>query len=178
MRSVAPKAIIVFLLILLLDALTKAYIVQEIPPMHAYSLWYPYGGYGVFQDFFGIEFSIVHLINKGAAWGTLPQYQQELLYLRLFLVIALIVYLFISLKNPAAEVPLAMIIAGATGNIIDTFIYGHVIDMIHFVFWGYEFPAFNVADASICLGVAWLLIASWRIVPAYQAGGKSSKKKT
>ena len=49
---------------------------------------------------------------------------------------------------------------GALCNILDYFFYGHVIDMLHFVFWGYDYPVFNVADSFICIGVFWLFFAS------------------
>jgi len=56
------------------------------------------------------------------------------------------------------QVPLTMIIAGAVGNVVDSFVYGHVIDMVHFVFWGYSFPVFNVADSCIFLGVVSMMV--------------------
>lgn len=176
MRSVAPRAFIVLLFVLLVDALSKIFIEVNIPPTSSYILDYPYGGIPVFKDFFGVEFSIVHVINKGAAWGAFPHYQQELLYVRLALVAALFAYLLFALKTPGAEIPLALVIAGALGNVIDTFLYGHVIDMLHFILWGYDFPSFNIADSAICLGVVWLAFASWRIVPANAANGKKSAK--
>jgi signal peptidase II len=55
-----------------------------------------------------------------------------------------------------------LIIAGGIGNILDYFIYGHVVDMFHFILWGYSFPVFNVADASIFMGIVSLLWMSWK----------------
>lgn len=146
--------------ILLLDLVTKFLVHHALPLMH-YGLWYPYGGIGVFKDFFGIEFSIVHTVNKGAAWGAFPAYQQYLLYLRIALVVGMLVYLFFMNKSKEREIPLIMVIAGAIGNILDYFFYGHVVDMMHFVFWGYSYPVFNVADMSITLGILWLCLGSF-----------------
>lgn len=121
---------------------------------------YPYGGIPIFKNFLGIEFSISHLTNHGAAWGMLSNYQDLLLIVRIFLIIGMLVYLVYINRIKAWRFPLALMIVGATGNIIDYFIYGHVVDMLHFVLWGYDFPVFNIADSAVTIGVAWLLISS------------------
>lgn len=123
-------------------------------------LWYPYGGIGVFKNFFGIEFSISHQINHGAAWGLFADYQMPLLYLRIALIALLLLYAVFFNKHQSWNIPLAMIIAGAAANVIDYFIYGHVIDMLHFVLWGYDFPVFNIADSMIFIGISSLLFLS------------------
>lgn len=123
-------------------------------------VWYPYGGIGVFKNFLGIEFSISHQINYGAAWGILADYQIYLLYLRILLIVGMLLYIVFFNKHSSWEIPLVLIMTGAAGNVIDYFVYGHVVDMFHFVLWGYNYPVFNVADAAIFLGIAWLLILS------------------
>jgi signal peptidase II len=114
----------------------------------------------------GIEFSIIHQINRGAAWGVLADFQFPLLILRIALVVALIAYLFFSKKHPTWRIPLTLVVAGALGNIIDYFFYGHVIDMFLFRFWGYDYPVFNVADSAIVIGIFWLFCASFFDKPA------------
>jgi len=86
--------------------------------------------------------------------------QGFLLVLRIVMIAGLLAYLFFFNKNRGWELPLVLISVGALGNVMDTFIYGHVVDMFHFVLWGYDFPVFNVADTSITLGVAWLFLSS------------------
>jgi signal peptidase II len=54
------------------------------------------------------------------------------------------------------------IIAGAIGNIVDRFIEGAVVDFIYFHIGEYGFPAFNIADSAICLGVAWIMILQYQ----------------
>jgi signal peptidase II len=149
---------IIILLILLGDGLTKYFTHLHLPVMQRYSLWYPYGGVPIFQNFMGIEFSLSHQINTGAAWGMLASYQVPLLYFRIILILVLIIYTIFFIYRSEQRIPLAMIIAGAIGNVLDYYFYGHVVDMIHFVFWGYDFPIFNLADTSIFLGIASLLI--------------------
>ena len=109
----------------------------------------------------GIDFSIVHVSNRGAAWGMLPSYQISLLLLRIALIIGMSVYLLFFNRNGYQTLPLTLVIAGASGNVVDTMSYGHVIDMFHFVFWGYDFPAFNIADSAICIGISWLFLLSF-----------------
>lgn len=144
--------------ILLADILSKLLTHTYLPLINGYQLWYPYGGIGVFKNFLGIEFSLSHQINRGAAWGVLSDFQIPLLYLRIVLVFGLIAYALFFNKYKGWNIPLALIIAGAAGNILDYFLYGHVVDMLHFVFWGYDFPVFNLADCAIFIGVAWLSI--------------------
>lgn len=152
-------AAIVFFL-LALDIITKYWVHTHLPLMTSYYPHYPYGGIGIFKNFIGIEFSISHLTNRGAAWGTLGEYQVYLLALRILLIIGMIAYLLWFNKHKSREIPLSLIIAGALGNVLDYFLYGHVVDMLHFVLWGYDFPVFNVADSAVTIGILWLMVIS------------------
>lgn len=149
------------LIILAIDQASKLLVHLSLPLMNSYAYVYPYGGIGIFQNFLGIEFSISHATNRGAAWGILADYQTALLCFRMLLVAGLMAYFWRSERHPIWRIPLALVIAGAFGNILDAFFYGHVIDMLHFVFWGYDYPTFNVADSVIFLGIASLMFASW-----------------
>ncbi|MEI8364939.1 MAG: signal peptidase II [Parachlamydiaceae bacterium] len=148
------------LFVLIADFASKCYTHAYLPIIRFYTHSYPYGGIGVFKDFFGIEFSISHQINHGAAWGILAEYQVPLLYFRIGLIACLVVYALFINQNHRWSLPLALIIAGAVGNVIDYFVYGHVVDMIHFVLWGYDFPVFNIADSAISIGIFLLLALS------------------
>ena len=57
---------------------------------------------------------------------------------------------------------LAFILGGAVGNLIDRALHGEVIDFLDFYWSNYHWPAFNVADSSICMGVGLLLLDSFR----------------
>jgi len=155
------SAFLIGFIILAADALSKYFTQYYLPLVNPHHFWYPYGGIGIFQNFLGIEFSLNYVLNKGAAWGVFFDYQQQLLYLRIVLISGMLVYFLFINKVKSNEIPLMMIFAGAVGNVIDYFLYGHVIDMFHFVLWGYDFPVFNLADAAIFLGVSWLFIASF-----------------
>ncbi|MCE2983004.1 MAG: signal peptidase II, partial [Parachlamydia sp.] len=137
------------LVILALDQLSKWIVFHQIP--YAASSIYPYGGIGIFKDFLGIEFSINYMMNTGAAWGLFGHYQLPLLLFRLGLISGLIAYLLFYNKQPAWEIPFVLVLSGAISNVMDYFIYGHVIDMFHFNFWGFDFAVFNIADCMITL---------------------------
>lgn len=53
---------------------------------------------------------------------------------------------------------LALILGGATGNVIDRLVHGHVVDFLLFHYRQWEFPAFNVADSAITAGAALLIL--------------------
>ncbi|HET97485.1 MAG TPA: signal peptidase II, partial [Desulfurivibrio alkaliphilus] len=61
---------------------------------------------------------------------------------------------------------LALIAAGAIGNLIDRVRFGQVTDFLDFYWRGYNWPGFNIADSAITVGVALFLLASWRQRPA------------
>lgn len=145
-------------LVFILDFFTKRWTNAALPRMSESASSYPYGGIGVFKNLFGIEFSLTHAINKGAAWGLASEFQMPLLYMRVALLASIIVWYFFYNTNEKLRFPFALIMAGALGNIVDYFIYGHVVDMFHFVLWGYDFPVFNIADSSIFLGIVWLFL--------------------
>lgn len=151
-------AFIIGLIVIAGDYISKFWIQNNIPLITLSSPDYPYGGIGIFKDFFGIEFSIVHTINRGAAWGIFSDFQHYLLLLRIVLIVGVIIYFLWFNKHPEWRIPLALIISGAIGNVIDYFIYGHVIDMLYFKFWGYSFAIFNVADSAVTVGIFLLLI--------------------
>lgn len=146
----------IFCLDYVVKALTSFYIQ---PITYAYPV-YPFGGIAIFHNFLGIDFCLNHVANKGAAWGILSSMQEGLLGLRILVVGALIGYVVFSAKSRPHAFPLTLVITGALGNIVDYFVYGHVIDMFHFIFWGYSYPVFNIADISIFCGIAWMMVQS------------------
>ncbi len=138
-----------FLLLLIVDFATKIGALHFIPPLTYGS--YPFGGIGIFS-LGGITCSLNYIVNTGAAWGLFGGYPGFLFLLRLAIILVL---LFIVPK----KFPIWLILTGAVGNAIDFCLHGHVIDFIHFTFWGYTFPIFNVADSCITIGVLSLLFS-------------------
>ncbi|MBP9841939.1 MAG: signal peptidase II [Simkaniaceae bacterium] len=143
------KAAFTFVLILFLDFFSKTLTLRFISPR---------GGIDLMS--WGVDFSLVHVVNRGGAWGIFADHHLWLLGGRIAIVAGMVGYLCLKRKEKAHQIPFSMIIAGAIGNILDCLIYGHVIDMLKFTFWGYEYPVFNIADAAIVCGVALLAVQS------------------
>ena len=160
------------LAIIALDGIVKALVHLCIPLMGMASPVYPFGGIGVLHNWHGIDFIITHVINKGAAWGALASFHELLLYLRVAIIGGLVTYLFVAKVDPFRSFCLMLVGAGAVGNVIDHFLYGHVVDMFYFVFWGYSYPVFNLADSAIFCGIALLLLKS-----LFSRGSQTSLKK-
>lgn len=130
-----------------IDRLTKFLSLNWIPPLDYPP--YPFGGIGVFS-IGGVSSSLNHVINTGAAWGMFSGHPGILFALRASLILFLLFFV-------PKRFPIWLVIAGAIGNALDYCFYGHVIDFIHFNFWGYSFPIFNLADALITIGVLSLI---------------------
>lgn len=157
----AFQYIAIALIIFAADAILKAYVHLSIPVMNTVWPTYPYGGIGVFRNWHGIEFAITHVINKGAAWGIFAGLQQYLIYARILIIGGLLTYLFFMQASSFTKFCLCLIVTGAIGNVVDYFVYGHVVDMFYFIFWGYSYPVFNIADSAIFCGIFALVIQSF-----------------
>ena len=106
----------------------------------------------VWENFWGIDFVIQCVTNRGGAWGFFASFHKPLLIFLIFIILGISIYLFVKPLSIKKRVALILILAGAMGNVIDSFVYGHVIDMFHFIFWGHSYGIFNLADAMIFLG--------------------------
>ena len=106
-------------------------------------------------------FDLVFVFNKGAAFSFLAHEAGWQRWFFTGLAFAISAWLGVLLRQHAGEklMPLAisLIIGGALGNVIDRFAYGAVVDFLSFHVAGYYWPAFNVADSGICVGVALML---------------------
>ncbi len=150
----------------MLDGALKAYVHYNIPTVQASMPVYPFGGIGILKDWHGIDFSLVHVINRGAAWGVFASMQDYLLYARVAIIGGLLTYLFFIKAGAYRKFSLMLVTTGALGNVIDYFVYGHVVDMFYFIFWGYSYPVFNIADSVIFLGI--LLLAGEALIAKIQ----------
>ncbi|MBS0626556.1 MAG: signal peptidase II [Verrucomicrobia bacterium] len=147
-----------FVFLLACDFLTKKAALGWIPPVKWMSP-YPFGGIGIF-DVGAITFSLNFVTNTGAAWGIFPDHSGFLFGLRAVVISALIIYLSFFNKGKTPAFPMWLIVTGATGNAIDYLSYGHVIDFLHFTFFGHTFPVFNLADSYITLGAVGLFFST------------------
>ncbi|MDC6466601.1 signal peptidase II [Methylophilaceae bacterium] len=110
--------------------------------------------------------SLVHFQNTGAAFSFLSDQGGWQRYF--LIVISLLAVLYIPWlinqykKNILIVIGLLLILGGAIGNLYDRISYGYVIDFIYFHFAEFYWPAFNVADSAISIGVLLFLYGSFK----------------
>ena len=107
-------------------------------------------------------FNIVKVINNGVSFGMFRNLQQAQIILSFitFCIILFVIYLLFTTKSKYKIFSYSLIIAGGFGNIYDRIFYGGVFDFLDFHLGKYHWPAFNVADSLICIGVFLLLFES------------------
>ena len=104
-------------------------------------------------------FSLTYIRNTGAAFGifagSAAAFRLPFLIIFSLVAISFVVAMLRRLPNQETGLitALAFILGGAIGNLIDRFAYGEVIDFLDFYWSGYHWPAFNVADSFITMGV-------------------------
>jgi signal peptidase II len=134
--------------IILFDQLTKAWVRNNIP---FGEMWAPIPG---LEDIA----RIVHWRNTGAAFGMFQELSIVFTVLAIIVSIAIVYYYP---RIPSTDWPLRLALGlqlgGAIGNLIDRLFIGHVTDFISL----FNFAVFNIADASISVGVAVLVIGVW-----------------
>ncbi len=145
MPAVRPRRDAVFFLIaaavVALDQVTKMIVRSALSPGEA---WPDHD----------LLLNIVNVSNSGAAFGILQGQTVFLVVTSLVGVAAIALYYFYPpLDHGLLRIALALQLGGAAGNLIDRVRFGEVTDFINFRFW----PAFNVADASISIGVVTIL---------------------
>lgn len=139
---------LLIVLVLVLDQVTKTWI-QNDTALH--------GHIEIIPDFF----YLTYVLNTGAAWSMLAGHQ-VFLELLAAVVIGVLLYVLGSRKDLSAltRTGIALMIAGAAGNLLDRLLLGAVRDFLDFYIFGYDFPVFNVADMSLCIGVFLLILDS------------------
>ncbi|MBE9485651.1 MAG: signal peptidase II [Chloroflexi bacterium] len=111
-------------------------------------------------------FNITYVRNPGAAFGILADNAIRLPFfvgVSLLAGIGILWYLRkVDRKDSWQHFALGLLFSGAIGNLIDRIRLGEVIDFLDVHWYQYHWPAFNIADSAICVGVAILLLCSWR----------------
>lgn len=133
-------------IILIADQLTKFIVDQTMPLHHSIP---------IIDDLF----SLTYIRNTGAAFGILSGSAAafRLPFLLLFSTVAIVFIIMMLRRLPDRETglitALAFILGGAVGNLIDRIAYGEVIDFLDFYWSRFHWPAFNLADSFITIGV-------------------------
>jgi len=135
-------------LVLLVDQLTKQVVIANM------------------QLFDSIEllpvFNLTYVRNYGAAFSFLSDAGgwQRWFFTLIAVAISVVLAVWLARNNKAQlklNMALALVLAGAVGNLIDRSIYGYVIDFLHLYYQNWHYPAFNIADSAICIGAALLI---------------------
>lgn len=170
-------ALLLAALLLAADQLSKAWVVGTLP-------------IGSREVPLGLGFYVLHTRNNGAAFGIFRNVHLTLGGLVIdgtFLLgvlsalvgLAILLTLLTTRRRLAVltRLSLALVLAGAWGNMVDRFRLGYVVDFVHFHVRGFDFPVFNLADACIVVGAALLLLASVLVSgrPAGSAGASGDR---
>jgi len=121
-------------------------------------------------------FQLTYMRNQGAAFSFLSDAGgwQKWFFAGLAAVVSVVMALWLRL-TPRADwrnaLPLALVIAGAVGNLIDRLRFGYVVDFVDWYVGKHHWPAFNVADSAIVVGAVLLVLFSFKpATPAPKAG--------
>lgn len=106
-------------------------------------------------------FNLVLVMNRGVSFGMLSAAPVWLPWLlagfAVLIAIALGLWL-LRVREALLAAALGLVMGGALGNVVDRFRFGAVVDFLDFHASGFHWPAFNVADSAITVGVALLLL--------------------
>lgn len=97
--------------------------------------------------------------NEGAAWGMLQGRMWLFYIITVFVIVVLVMFYKREAKTSLLlQTSLVLLLAGAIGNFIDRLFFQKVVDFVDTIIFGYDFPIFNVADASLTVGVILMVI--------------------
>ena len=100
--------------------------------------------------------NLVNVQNRGAAFGMFSAFGSWFFIAISISAIAFIIYLLV--KTNESPVALALIMAGALGNMADRLMLGYVRDFLDVHAGGHHWPAFNVADSALTVGLAMIIV--------------------
>ncbi|MHB9112840.1 MAG: signal peptidase II [Thermoleophilia bacterium] len=150
MRRAPLKLLLLILFLLAADQLSKYLVRAWLDPHNLISI----------LPFFRVE----HIQNSGIAFGMMDGHSALILTVGSVIVLLLVGAAIFASNNSRLTWPMALLVAGSAGNLIDRAVNGSVTDFLHFQFW----PAFNLADSYIVIGVALL---AWRLLTGPHENG-------
>ena len=133
-------------LVVILDFITKRMILKWVKPYESIDIL-PF-------------INIVHVKNAGAAFGLFSSLGNSI-FVIISIVAIIVIIAYLARINGRLEIfSISLILGGATGNLIDRLIIGKVIDFVDFFVGKWHWPAFNVADSALTVGIILFFIAS------------------
>ncbi|HEX6095332.1 MAG TPA: signal peptidase II [Thermoanaerobaculia bacterium] len=124
-------------------------------------------------------FQLVHVRNTGAAFGLGANASSKLVPILLnagaiaVFCVVVVYALRTAVTDRLLQTGLHLILGGAIGNLLDRFRFGYVVDFVDVYIGRYHWPAFNVADSAICIGIA-LLFFDMRKKPEAEPAAESA----
>ena len=121
-------------------------------------------------------FKLTYVHNTGAAFSFLSEAGgwQRWFFAGLAVVISAVIAVWLAKLKPhetLLAVALSLVLGGAIGNLIDRLAYGYVIDFLDVYYQSWHWPAFNIADSAITLGVILMLLESFGLGKPKDAAG-------
>ena len=139
---------LVFSSVVLLDYITKKLIEIYVKPYEVINV-FPF-------------LRIVNIKNTGAAFGLFANLGNNIFIIISLIAIILIILYLLRTDDKIETLSLSMILGGAIGNLIDRVTISQVIDFIDFFVGKWHWPAFNVADSALTIGIFLFLLANIR----------------
>ena len=136
--------LLIVLTIIALDQITKYLIITRLSPFDSIEI-----------------FSFLHIVsvrNTGAAFGTFKGFGSS--FFIIVSVLAIIFVVNLLMKRIYNTLGLSLVLGGAIGNLTDRIFYGNVVDFVDFSIGTFHWPAFNVADSSLTIGIIIILLTS------------------
>ena len=149
-RGAAVRFLALAVAVALADQAVKALIVRRL-------------ALGETRPLLGSLLSLTRAANTGAAFGMFSWASAALAAVGAVLVLALVVWgIRSAAAHPELLWPLALILGGALGNLLDRIVRGNVVDYLDLHFW----PVFNLADSALTVGVFWFALRMLLAPPA------------
>ncbi|HSH53852.1 MAG TPA: signal peptidase II [Methylotenera sp.] len=137
-------------------------VVLDLYTKHLVQQAFQYGEHLTITSFF----DLVRYHNEGAAFSFLADAGGwQKIFFSVVSVVAIVVISYLIRKHQTEKLfclGLALVLGGAIGNLYDRVTLGYVVDFLYFHYQTFYWPAFNVADSAICVGVALLLLDSFK----------------
>jgi signal peptidase II len=144
------RGLLTALIVAILDQLSKAAVL-------AYFAGRLYGEHELVTSFFNLALTY----NRGISFGLFngaAGVNALVFSFAAVAIVAVLVYWLSRAASPLLAVAIGLIIGGAAGNVIDRLRLGAVVDFLDFHLGALHWPAFNLADSAICIGVAAMLL--------------------
>ena len=139
--------LVIAILVVVVDQASKIVVLNALGPFQSVSV----------SSFF----NLVLVLNTGISFGLFDTIARWFLIAVALSISVLLMRWLANSSDRLVCAGLGMIIGGAVGNVIDRLVHKAVVDFLDFHFYGWHWPAFNIADSAITIGVVLFVLASF-----------------